>query len=97
MANIRLKSDDRMSNRQYHAQGKPTWWARIGDRFIDIPYTRGDDILDAVVVVERHPTQDQIIDYGCGSRSHGVRERMTVRSVARVAAEKAAKAAKATE
>lgn len=45
----RLKTNDRMSNTGYHANGKPTWWARANGEFVRIPYTRGDSILDCVV------------------------------------------------
>lgn len=51
----RLKATDKMSNTGYHSNGKPTWWARIGSgkdaKFLDIPYTRGDEYLDCVVDV----------------------------------------------
>jgi hypothetical protein len=44
-----------MSNTGYHENGKPTWWARIGEgadaRFLEIPWTRGDKPLDCVVDV----------------------------------------------
>ena len=45
----RLKTTDRMSNTGYHANGKPTWWARVGSEFIKVAYTRGDSYLDCVV------------------------------------------------
>lgn len=49
----RLKTTDRMSNTGYHQNGKPTWWARVdtddGAQFVKIPFTRGDNYLDAIV------------------------------------------------
>jgi hypothetical protein len=49
----RLRTRKSMSNTGYHQNGKPTWWARIGEgetaKFIQIPWTRGDKRLDCVV------------------------------------------------
>lgn len=42
-----------MSNTGYHANGKPNWWARIGQgvdaEFVKIPAIRGDQKLDVEV------------------------------------------------
>lgn len=95
MAKIRVKSDNRMSNTRYHASGKPCWWIRIGDTFLDIPRVRGDEYLDVTIDVDRHPTERIMVYYGVGPKDrHGVRESMYVRSKAEVAAAKAAKEAK---
>lgn len=55
MDKSRLKSTDRMSNKGYHANGRPTWWARIGSgdsaKFLDIPRVRGDEYLNVIVDV----------------------------------------------
>lgn len=47
----RLVTTDRMSNAGYHANGKPTWWARANGAFLDIPRIRGDAYLDVEVDV----------------------------------------------
>lgn len=64
-----------MSNRQYHACGCPSWWARIGQgetaQFLPIPKTRGDRNLECTVEVEDNTTQIYI---GAGpNNKHGVR------------------------
>lgn len=49
----RLQSTVKMTNTGYYYNEKPRWWARIGTgptaRFIDIPYVRGDVLLDVEV------------------------------------------------
>lgn len=53
--NSRICTTARMSNTGYHQNGKPVWWARIGNgdsaQFLRIPRVRGDEILDVVVDV----------------------------------------------
>lgn len=99
MATLHILADDCMSNTRYHAAGKPTWWVRIGDRFLAIPSTRGDQKLDVTVTVDRHPTEPTIVHYGVGPADrHGVRGKKTVGSAASWAARKAATdAAQASE
>lgn len=65
-----------MSNRQYHAYGGPTWWARVGSgdtaRFLPIPKVRGDYPLHCTVEVE---DDVDTIYIGAGPKGkHGVRE-----------------------
>jgi len=65
-----------MSNRQYHAYGKPTWWARVGSgesaQFLRIPRTRGDEDLSCTVEVDDDVKEIYI---GVGpNNQHGVRE-----------------------
>jgi len=59
-----------MSNTGYHANGKPTWWARIGSgdgaRFLTVPYTRGDRYLDCEVDVPPGTT----VYIGAGKGTH---------------------------
>lgn len=49
----RIRTSNRMSNTGYHQNGKPNWWARIGNgdnaQWVSIPRVRGDDILDCLV------------------------------------------------
>lgn len=49
----RIRTTNCMSNTGYHQNGKPTWWARIGNgdsaQWVSIPRVRGDRILDCVV------------------------------------------------
>jgi hypothetical protein len=64
-----------MSNRQYHAYGCPTWWARIGSgdhaQFMKIPKTRGDKDLECTVEVD---DDVRVIYIGAGpNNQHGVR------------------------
>jgi len=77
----RLKTTDRMSNKGYHANGKPTWWARVGAggdaKFLQIPWTRGDDYLDCIVDV---PPGTEVY-CGAGKGSHKT-VRQTVVTVA---------------
>ena len=47
----RILTKDRMGNAGYHQNGKPNWWARVGDNFLDIPKVRGDQRLHAIVDV----------------------------------------------
>jgi hypothetical protein len=77
---MNLKSNGKMSNRQYHANGKPRWWARVGSgagaEFLEIDDVRGDEYLDVVVEVDDDVKE---ISIGVGPRgSHGVRETVTV-------------------
>lgn len=67
-----------MSNRQYHLNGRPCWWARIGSgdsaRFLDIPRTRGDEDLVCTVEVE---DDVKVIYIGVGpNNKNGVREKV---------------------
>ncbi len=65
----KLTSTDRMSNSGYHANGQPTWWARIGKgdsaTFLEIPKVRGDSKLD--VEVDLPPGTIVYIGAGKGS------------------------------
>ena len=75
-----LESKGRMSNRQYHAWNKPTWWARIGSGdnavFLPIGRVRGDCYLYAEVEVPDDTTEIYI---GVGPRNrHGVRETIRI-------------------
>lgn len=45
----RLRTSKRMSNTGYHQNGKPRWWARTEDGWLNIPFTRGDEYLDCAV------------------------------------------------
>jgi len=79
MIRIHLKSDAKMSNRQWHIHGKPYWWARIGDNFLSIPRVRGDNMLDIYVDIEKEPPF--VIHYGVGSKNkYGVRETLKAES-----------------
>ena len=75
MAIMSLRSDSSMSNRQYHAQGCPSWWARIGSgesaQFLEVGRNRGDRPLDVTVDVPDGTAQVHI---GVGRGKHGVRE-----------------------
>jgi hypothetical protein len=67
----RIKSTSRMSNTGYHANDKPTWWARIGSganvSFVTLPErTRGDAFLDAIVDLPVGTT----VHIGAGKGSH---------------------------
>lgn len=66
----RILTTDRMSNTGYHANGKPTWWARIGSgnsvQWVNIPRVRGDSILDCVVDLPAGTT----VFCGAGKGSH---------------------------
>lgn len=61
---------ERMSNAGYHANGKPVWWARVGQgdnaRFLEIPHIRGDQSLECVVDVEPGTT----VHIGAGKGTH---------------------------
>ena len=70
------KSTQRMSNTQYHRWGKPKWWAKTPGtgNFLDLPYTRADEYLLALLSVP----PGTVIEIGAGPRSsHGVRETIT--------------------
>jgi hypothetical protein len=77
MAKYRIQSAGRMSNRQYHAQGKPTWWARIGSgddaRFVTLPRIRGDEKLNVIVSLDA----EDDLHIGVGKGDGGVRETVT--------------------
>jgi hypothetical protein len=45
----RLTTTARMSNAGYHANGKPSWWARANGQFLEIERVRGDSTLDVTV------------------------------------------------
>ena len=65
-----------MSNRQYHLNGRPCWWARVGSgesaQFLRIPRTRGDEDLSCTVEVDDDVKEIYI---GVGpNNQHGVRE-----------------------
>lgn len=66
----RIKTTQRMSNTGYHANGKPNWWARIGEgdsaRFLRIPPVRGDKYLDIEVDLPAGTT----VYCGAGKGSH---------------------------
>lgn len=66
----KLTTRGRMSNTGYHANGKPTWWARVGQgsdaKFVEIPWTRGDSVLDCVVDLEPGTT----VFCGAGKGNH---------------------------
>lgn len=75
-----LQSKGRMSNRQYHIHGKPTWWARIGSGpdavFLPIGRVRGDSYLNIEIDVPDDTTE---IHIGVGPRGrHGVRETIRI-------------------
>lgn len=72
MPKARIVVNDRMSNRQYHAAGKPNWWIRIGEgNFADCPQTRGDQKLNVVVEL---PEGTKKVFVGCGPKgTHGIR------------------------
>jgi len=63
-------SDIRMSNSGYHRCGKPNWWARVGDRFLDIGQQRGDDYLEiSREIIESLRTDERVtVHYGCGPK-----------------------------
>lgn len=71
---VKLQSRKSMSNRSYHAEGKPTWWVRIGSgnsaTFVDIHRMRGDENLNVEVEV---PNGTEEIHFGCGPKGSGVR------------------------
>lgn len=52
----RVVSSNKQSNTSYHRTGGMNWWARIGAgenaRFLTIPKTRGDQLLDCEVDLE---------------------------------------------
>jgi len=62
----RIKTTTKMSNTGYHANAKPNWWVRVGDRFLRIPSVRGDHELD--VVVDVPPGTE--VHCGAGKGSH---------------------------
>ena len=70
MASKLSSNGARMSNTGYHANSKPTWWARVGEgaeaRFLTIPWTRGDRELDCIVDVDPGTT----VHIGAGKGSH---------------------------
>ena len=77
---VLLQSKSRMSNRQYHIHGKPTWWARVGAGenaiFLPIGRVRGDCYLYATVEV---PDGTELVYIGVGPRGrHGVRETIRI-------------------
>jgi len=82
MAQSRLKSTTSMSNTGYHQNGKPNWWARIGQgddaEFLQIPWARGDQALDCIVNVP--PDTTVYIGAGKGSRKT-VRQTVTTTSI----------------
>lgn len=68
----RIRTSVRMSNRQYHAAGKPRWWVRVPNTgsFYAIDDVRGDDYLDVEVPVPPGTT----LEAGCGpNNKHGMR------------------------
>lgn len=78
----KLTSTDRMSNRAYHAAGKPTWWARTGEggaaKFLEIGRCRGDKSVDIIVDV----TPGTEVHIGCGKGAGSVRQTVTTEQVA---------------
>ena len=77
MKTVKIKNKGpSMSNRQYHAYGCPTWWARVGSGdnavFLPIPKVRGDYPLNCNVQVNDDVTEIYI---GVGPKGkYGVRE-----------------------
>lgn len=69
---ITIKSRSKQSNSAYHRTGKPTWWAAYdlnGKRtFLTIPYTRGDQQLEATVEIPEGVTE---IHIGAGKAGAG--------------------------
>ena len=68
-----FRSTSRMSNSGYHRQGQPTWWARIGSRFLAIPRQRADEYITiprAILEAERPAAGEQpvVIEYGAGAK-----------------------------
>ena len=63
----RIVSRGKQSNSGYHRTGKPNWWARVGDEFLKIEWTRGDKRLDCVVDL---PPGTKV-EIGCGKAGHG--------------------------
>lgn len=82
MKTVKIKNKGpSMSNRQYHAYGGPTWWARVGSGdnaiFLPIPKVRGDYPLDCVVEVDDDVKE---ICIGAGPKGkHGVREKIVLK------------------
>ena len=76
---VRLHSDSRMSNRQFHLAGKPKWWARIGSgdtaRFLSLPDVRGDEALDCEVDV---PDGTRQVAFGVGPKDKGIRQTVSL-------------------
>ena len=79
MKKVKIESSGRMSNRQYHANGKPNWWARVGSndsvKWLEVGRVRGDDYLAVEVEVPDTTTE---IHIGCGPKGHGKRETISV-------------------
>jgi len=78
-------SDERMSNTSYHAAGKPTWWARIGSRFLEVGRQRGDSHMTidrGFLETLREESQKVIIEYGVGRAGEkgSVRGKITLSS-----------------
>lgn len=77
----RLRSTDRMSNRQYHRNRQPRWWARIGSgdaaEWVEIGTIRGDQALDVVVPLPPGTS----VHIGCGPRDNGIRETVETQAV----------------
>ena len=80
MVRVRLKSLDRMSNCEWHMYGNPYWWARIGDEFLPVSRTRGDNWLDVYLDIDKEPPF--VIHYGVGPKAGGQRGQLKVESEA---------------
>ncbi len=79
----KIASSRSMSNTGYHANGKPTWWARVGKgdsaTFLDVGHVRGDHALEVEVDVP----PGTIVYIGAGKGDHKtVRETVTTTAIA---------------
>jgi len=76
---VTITSEIRMSNRQYHNYGRPTWWARIGGNFLKITWTRGDDYLAFDYTIPEDAEGAIEIHIGAGPNTrYGRRETVTL-------------------
>jgi len=75
---VKITSGARMSNRQYYRHGQVKWWARIGDDFLKIPYTRGDYHVEFSYQIPSDAEGQIEINIGAGKWLGGVREVITL-------------------
>jgi hypothetical protein len=75
---VRVKSTSKLSNRQWHAEGKPKWWAKVKEtkddngEFLRIGFNRGDEPLD--VTISLNDIRGKYLQIGVGKHPDGIRE-----------------------
>jgi hypothetical protein len=84
-AKFQAVSSDRMSNKQYHAWGKPNWWLCIEGHNVKgfarlSEQTRGDSLLNCDAEFTFPAPGDYTVFTGVGpNNKHGIREIGTLR------------------